>query len=54
MTDTTNVKPGEKGVVPCAECDSTEHTTTGHFEGSGAEANPTGHFEGSSIPTSTN
>jgi hypothetical protein len=50
MTDTTNVKPGEKdGVVPCTECGSTAHTT-GHHEGN---AEPMGHHEGNSIPTGT-
>ncbi len=52
MTDTTNVKPGEKDFVRCEECDSTEHTTSGHFEGSGTGTN--GHFEGSGIPTGSN
>jgi hypothetical protein len=33
----------------CAHCESTEHTTDGHFEGSG-EVSPNGHFEGSSAP----
>jgi hypothetical protein len=50
MTDTTEIKPGDKDFVPCEECASTEHTTTGHFEGSGTN----GHFEGSGIPTGTN
>ena len=45
MTDTTEVKPGEKDVVPCEECESTQHTTTGHFEGN----TPTGHFEGNGV-----
>lgn len=53
MTDTTQVKPGEKDFLPCEECDSTEHTTSGHFEGSGTETT-NGHFEGSGIPTGTN
>lgn len=50
MTDTTNVKPGEKDFLRCEECDSTEHTTNGHFEGG---TSPTGHFEGGSAPAST-
>jgi hypothetical protein len=49
MTDTTNVKPGEKDLLRCEECDSTEHTTNGHFEGGSV---PTGHFEGGSAPAS--
>jgi hypothetical protein len=49
MTDTTEVKPGDKDFVPCEECDSTEHTTNGHFEGNGVPATPTGHFEGNGI-----
>lgn len=67
MTDTTttDVRPGDDTKPPCAECQSTEHSTNGHFEGSGIDptkgekddggtASPMGHFEGSSIPTGTN
>ncbi|GAB1514753.1 hypothetical protein [Actinophytocola sp. KF-1] len=50
MTDTTTVKPGEKDFLPCEECDSTEHTTSGHFEGG---SSPAGHFEGGSAPKGT-
>ena len=48
MTDTTQVKPGDKDFMPCEKCDSTEHTTNGHFEGG---KSPAGHFEGGSAPT---
>lgn len=50
MTDTTEVKPGDKDFMPCEKCDSTEHTTNGHFEGG---SSPTGHFEGGSAPAGT-
>ena len=61
MTDTTTVKSDEKPAEqpPCEKCDSTKHTTQGHFEGNGVPENeddgitvsPQGHFEGNSIPT---
>jgi hypothetical protein len=66
MTDTTtaDVRP-EDDTKPCKYCQSNDHTTNGHFEGSGIDptkgetddggtASPMGHFEGSSIPTGTN
>lgn len=50
MTDTTEVRP-EDDTKPCKECKSTEHTTSGHFDG-GSPVTGNGHFDGGSAPIS--
>jgi len=70
MTDTTKTRPFEDttrgdDTKPCKECNSPDHTTLGHFEGSdvppattdghfeGSGIEVEGHFEGSSVPVTT-
>lgn len=45
MTDTTKTRPLED-VTPCAKCDSTEHSTLGHYDGG---ESPAGHYDGGVI-----
>lgn len=51
MTDTTNVKPGEK--FSCEKCNSNEHTTMGHVDGGSSPtggATTNGHVDGGAPP----
>jgi hypothetical protein len=48
MTDTTEVKPGEK--FRCEKCESTEHTTNGHIDGGAPPATTNGHIDGGAPP----
>jgi len=50
MTDTTNVKPGEKQ-LHCDKCDKTDHTTSGHIDGgSPTPLTTNGHIDGGAPP----
>lgn len=48
MTDTTKVEPGTEK-VPCTECGTIEHSTSGHYDG-GTPTTTNGHYDGGAPP----
>jgi len=52
MTDTTTTDPRPADdTKPCTECESTEHTTSGHYDGgSPAPVTTNGHYDGGAPP----
>jgi hypothetical protein len=50
VTDTTKIDP-KTDTKPCEECESTEHTTLGHWDGGSPTPMTTnGHWDGGAPP----